>query len=85
MGLTRQQRRTLQAKKARIAQAKEKFQTKTNCLRFIFSLLAEGARFSQMERVLLWNDIIPPSKSTYYRNLPIVEDAIIYLAKNGEI
>jgi len=35
--------------------------------KFAFSILVEGCSFSTIERIFLWNDIIPPSESTFYR------------------
>lgn len=35
--------------------------------RFAFSIIVNGARYTDIESVFLWNDIIPPSSATYYR------------------
>jgi hypothetical protein len=35
--------------------------------RFAFSILVSGTSYPQTEYIFLWNDIIPPSKSSFYR------------------
>jgi hypothetical protein len=34
--------------------------------RFAFSATVNGAEFSQIEKVFLWNNILPPTKATFY-------------------
>jgi hypothetical protein len=38
----------------------------TNAMRFTFSILVSGERFSRVEELFLWNDIVPPAMSTFY-------------------
>lgn len=38
-----------------------------DALRFAFSIIVNGANFKTIQQVLLWNDIVPPSKTTFYR------------------
>jgi hypothetical protein len=38
-----------------------------NAMRFAFSILVCGGRFVQIEEVFLWNDVIPPAATSFYR------------------
>ena len=51
-----------------------------NAVRFAFSILVEGASFSTIESVFLWNDIKTPSAATFYRAQKIVFQEILRLS-----
>lgn len=52
-------------------------------LQFAFAVIVNGASFSTVERVFLDNNILTPSKTSFYSSLGRVCDAIIALAKEN--
>lgn len=44
---------------------KAKTKKPLNALRFAFSLVTNGGNHRKIEKILLWNDILPPSKTQY--------------------
>jgi hypothetical protein len=55
----------------------------TDALRFAFSILVTGACYQQISQVMLWNDIIPPSETTFYRCQKIVFRHLETLARRS--
>jgi hypothetical protein len=47
--------------------ARQAFMTIRNARRFAFSILVAGSTYSQATMTFLWNDIIPPSETSFYQ------------------
>ena len=77
MGRTSNQKRTESARMKRMEEILKNETKKMTSLRFVFSIMVEGGRYAQIERILLWNDFKPPSRTTYYRVLPTIEEEIV--------
>lgn len=56
-----------------------------NCLQFAFSIIINGLTFSSIRAFMLYNNIIPPSKSSYYRAIDLVIYEIVKLAQENMI
>lgn len=77
-------------RRAQLANAREKQMNRPrrensslNPLAFVLSILFEGAAFVEIERLFSWHNITTPGRSTYYRYLPQVEQAIEQLAEES--
>ena len=70
-------------KKVRDSKGKEESPEKLNALRFIFSIYVEGSSYSDVGRIFAWNDIVPPSETTFYRYSDIVENEIVKMAQES--
>lgn len=72
--ISREIRRQEECKKLRIP---------SNGLQFAFSIIIYGLTFQSVSLCLLQNNILPPSKSTYYHLIDLVIIEIIKLAKES--
>ena len=64
---SKQKLHLIKARKQRHVTQENKSATHLNALRFVFSVIVEGSSFAQASRLMAWNDILPPSKATFYR------------------
>ncbi|OHT16419.1 hypothetical protein TRFO_02672 [Tritrichomonas foetus] len=51
-----------------------------DCKRFVFSVIVEGQSYSTTSHIFLWNNLIPPSKSTFYNIQKEISDIIVEYA-----
>lgn len=74
-------------KNIREHKGKNNTKTETNCivnaLRFTFSILVTGCTFTQGELLFLWNDIWPPSKTSFYEAQKRIAQLILNFAKQS--
>ena len=85
--------RTARIRARNAAYAREKLEeenarggkTSLNALQFSFAVIVNGASFATVERVFLENNILPPSKSSFYSCLGRVSEAVIGLAKENAL
>lgn len=49
-------------------------------LRFAFSIIVNGCSFTDGESIFLWNNLLPPSQSSFYRAQKVVSEKIIEMA-----
>lgn len=54
-----------------------------DAIQFAFSVIITGSTFSETESLFLWNNIIPPSESTFYRVQKKITEAIVEMAKES--
>lgn len=52
-------------------------------IQFAFPVIITGSTFSEAESLFLWNNIIPPSESTFYRVQKKITEAIVEMAKES--
>ena len=60
-------------------------QRSLDTLQFSFAVIVNGASFSTVERVFLENNILPPSKTSFYSSFGRVSEAVIDLAKENAL
>ena len=74
-------------KNIREHKGKNNTKTETNCivnaLRFTFSILVTGCTFTQGELLFLWNDIWPPTKTSFYEAQKHIAQLILNFAKQS--
>ena len=85
--------RTARIRARNAAYAREKLEeenarggkTSLNALQFSFAVIVNGASFATVERVFLENNILPPSKTSFYSSFGRVSEAVIDLAKENAL
>lgn len=58
-------------------------QTQFDPIRFAFSIIINGCSFMEGESMFLWNNVLPPSQSAFYRAQKIISGEIIQMAKSS--
>lgn len=85
-----QRRKQLEAniRRARFHQEQQEIQnaeknivTRMNCRQFAYSVIISGLSYNKVSMCFLQNNIVPPGKSVYYKNLKDIIDAIATLAR----
>ena len=54
-----------------------------NSVRFVFSILITGATYTTTAALFLWNNIVPPSESSFYQIQKQIAVIIIEMAKQS--
>ena len=54
-----------------------------DAMRFAFSVIITGVGYTQAEKLLLWNDILPPASSTFYEAQKHITSAILAMARES--